>query len=89
MNKQELIDFVAATNDVTKKAADEIVTGIFNRIADELQSGNEVVIHGFGKFNVKERAARQGRNPATGQPMQIEASKVVKFKATKSLDDSL
>lgn len=89
MNKQELIDFVAATNDVTKKAAGEIVTGIFNRIADELQSGNEVVIHGFGKFNVKERAARQGRNPATGQPMQIEASKVVKFKATKSLDDSL
>lgn len=89
MNKQELIDYVSATNDITKKAAGEIVTGIFSRIADELVDGKEVAIPGFGKFNVKERAARQGRNPATGQPMQIEASKSVKFKAAKALDDLL
>ena len=89
MNKQELIDFVAATNDLTKKVSTEIVDGILGRIGSALADGEEVSLHGFGKFSVKERAARDGRNPATGAPLRIEASKSVKFKAAKALDDLL
>lgn len=89
MNKQDLIDFVAATNDLTKKQSSEIVEGILNRIGSELADGSEVTLHGFGKFSVNERAARDGRNPATGAPLRIEASKSVKFKAAKPLNDKL
>lgn len=89
MNKQDLIDFVAATNDFTKKQAAEVVEGILNRIDSELADGNEVTLHGFGKFSVNTRAARVGHNPATGAKIKIEAKKSVKFKAAKALNDKL
>lgn len=89
ITKADLVDFVAATNNLTKKAAEEVVSGLIGRIRSALESGDEVSIHGFGKFSVKERAARDGRNPATGAPLRIEASKSVKFKAAKALDDLL
>lgn len=89
MNKKELVEYVAANADMTKKAATDVVDTVLTKIADELSDGNEVVLAGFGKFSVKERAARDGRNPATGAAMRIEASKSVKFKAAKALDDML
>lgn len=88
MNKQDLIEYVASTNDLTKKQADEVVTGLFRRIEDELNQGNEVAIHGFGKFSIKVNAARTIR-PFGGAEQQVPASKGVKFSASKTLKDLL
>lgn len=89
MNKQDLIEYVAATNDLTKKQSTEVVEGILFKIADELADGNEVTLRGFGNFSVNERAAREGRNPKTGATIQIDAKKSVKFKGAKALNDAL
>lgn len=89
MNKNELISRVAEVNETTKKAAGEQVDAIVAVITEALASGEEVAISGFGKFSVTERAAREGRNPATGETIQIAASKSPKFKAAKALKDSV
>lgn len=88
MNKVELIAKIAENETVkTKKAAGEMLDIVVEAITDVLAKGEEVKISGFGTFSVAERAAREGRNPATGETIQIAASKAPKFKAAKALKD--
>ena len=89
MNKTELAQKVATTGDVESGAARQAVDAVFEAIADELSSGGEVSISGFGKFSVSDRAARQGVNPATGEKIQISASKAAKFSAASGLKSKL
>jgi len=89
VNKAELIDAVAEGADVSKAAATRAVDTMFDSIAKALQSGDQVTLVGFGTFSVKQRAARTGRNPRTGEPIQIAASKVPGFKAGKALKDAV
>lgn len=81
MTKSNLIDAIAKNNGLTKAQAKDVVESVFETISSELTSGREVTIAGFGKFSVQERAARMGRNPKTGEPVQIAAKSVVKFKS--------
>lgn len=89
MNKNELISAVAEKADLTKAQAGESVDALFEIISDTLKSGDEVRIIGFGNFSVTERAATEGRNPRTGETIQIPASKTPKFKAGKGLKDAV
>ncbi|TDY00075.1 HU family DNA-binding protein [Thiohalophilus thiocyanatoxydans] len=89
MNKAELIDAVAEGADISKAAATRAVDTMFDKITDTLKQGDQVTLVGFGTFSVKERAARTGRNPRTGEPIQIAASKVPGFKAGKALKDAV
>ena len=81
MNKSELIEQVASKADVGKKEAEAAVNAVTDTIKETLQRGGDVSITGFGKFSVAERSARQGRNPQTGETIQIAASKAPKFSA--------
>ena len=85
MNKTELVGAVAEKTGLTKKAADEVVNALFDVITETLASGDKVQIIGFGTFEVRERAARKGRNPQTGEVIDIAASKLPAFKAGKAL----
>ncbi len=85
INKKALVDAIAAKTGATKKDTTELVDAVFGAITEELSKGNTVDIAGFGKFVVNERAARTGRNPFTGETMEIAASKVPAFKASKTL----
>ncbi|HAH59435.1 MAG: HU family DNA-binding protein [Lentimicrobiaceae bacterium] len=89
MNKSELIDAVAQGAGLTKTQAKSAIDSYHDAVAGELKKGNSVDIAGFGSFSVAERAARTGRNPQTGAPLQIKASKVPKFKPGKGLRDVL
>ena len=89
MNKAELIEAVADATDTSKAEASITLDAVLDSIAGALSKGDSVALVGFGTFNVRERAARMGRNPATGETIQIAASKGVGFKAGKSLKDSL
>lgn len=89
MNKSDLVDAVAADTGLTKSDATKAVDALFNAITDALKKGDEVRLVGFGTFAVSERAARTGKNPRTGEQIQIGASKQPKFKAGKGLKDSL
>lgn len=89
MNKSELIDVVASNADVTKASAGQAVEATLDAIADALQSGDTVALVGFGTFSVRERGARTGRNPRTGESIQIAASRVPAFKAGKALKDAV
>ena len=89
LNKKALVEIVAAKLDVTKKEATTAIDTICEVITEELAKGNKVDISGFGKFDVKERAARQGINPATKEPIQIAASKVPGFKAAKAFKEAV
>lgn len=89
MNKSELINAVAETADLPKAAAARAIDAMTESIAGSLQAGNSVSLIGFGSFNVKDRAARTGRNPQTGAPIQIAAARVPSFKAGKALKDSV
>ena len=89
MNKTNLIDVVAQTTGVKKAQADAAVNAVITAIADALAAGEKVQIAGFGSFEVKERAAREGKNPRTGEAIQIEASKTAAFSASKNLKDRL
>ena len=89
MNKADLIDSVAESTDMSKAEAGRALDAVLDGISGALSSGDSVALVGFGTFNVRERAARMGRNPATGETIQIAASKGVGFKAGKSLKDSL
>jgi DNA-binding protein HU-beta len=88
MNKNELIEHVAETVGLTKKEARTAVSAVFDQIASSLNTGDTVAIAGFGTFLVKDRAARIGRNPSSGAPMNIPASKAPSFKVAKALKDS-
>ena len=87
MNKVELITKMAEIEGTTKKAAGEHLDAVVAAISEALANGEEVKISGFGTFSVAERAAREGRNPMTGETIQIAASKSPKFKAAKALKD--
>lgn len=89
MNKGDLAAAVASRTDLSKAAAGEAVDAVFDSIADSLSKGTEVRILGFGNFAVTHRKASMGRNPQTGQPMQIRASNQAKFKPGKGLKDAV
>lgn len=91
MNKAELIDSIqeALGKDATKRAAEEALDAVLSSISSGVKKDKKVQIIGFGTFEVKERAARTGRNPKTGESMQIPASKSVGFKASSVLKNSL
>ena len=88
-NKAELVDRVAKKTQLTKKDVSAVVDALFETIQEALQAGEKVQVIGFGNFEVRERAARKGRNPQSGEEIQIEASKVPAFKAGKALKDAV
>ena len=89
MNKSELIDAIADSADISKAAAGRAVDAFVESITGALKSGDQVTLIGFGTFSVKDRAARTGRNPQTGQEIQIAAAKIPSFKAGKGLQDAV
>ncbi|AIF66658.1 MULTISPECIES: HU family DNA-binding protein [Terribacillus] len=89
MNKTDLINTVAEKSDLSKKDATKAVDAVFDSIMDSLKQGDKVQLIGFGNFEVRERAARKGRNPQTGNEIEIPASKVPAFKAGKALKDNV
>ena len=89
MNKSELIDAVALSADISKAAAGRAIDAAVDTIAEALKAGDQVAVVGFGTFQVKDRAARTGRNPQTGEPIQIKASRAPSFKAGKALKDAV
>ena len=89
MNRQELVDSVAAKANISKKDADAALKGFMESVQDALKKGDKVALVGFGTFEVAERAARDGKNPQTGEIIKIKASKAPKFKAGKAFKDAL
>jgi DNA-binding protein HU-beta len=89
MNKAELIDAVADAADISKASASRALDGALDTIAKALKQGDSVTLVGFGTFSVRERAARNGRNPRTGETIKIKASKVPGFKPGKALKDAI
>lgn len=89
MNKSELIEAIAQEVDISKAAAAKALDGMMNAVTGALKKGDTVTLVGFGTFYVGERAARQGRNPKTGEPLTIAAAKTPKFRAGKALKDAL
>ena len=89
MNKQAIIEAVHETLDGTKVQAEKVVDTIFDSIISTLKKGEDVSIAGFGIFSAKMRAARTARNPRTGEPIQVPAMRVPKFRASKSLKDTV
>lgn len=89
MNKTELINAVAETAELSKKDATAAVDAVFNTITDALKDGDKVQLIGFGNFETRERSARKGRNPQTGEEIEIAASKVPAFKPGKQLKDAV
>lgn len=85
MNKTELIAAVAEKAEISKKDAEKALKAFTDVVTDELVKGEKVQLVGFGTFEVSERAEREGRNPKSGEPMTIAASKSPKFKAGKAL----
>ena len=85
MNKQELIENIATSADITKAAAGRALDSMIDSITGSLKNGDSVVLVGFGTFSVRDRAARTGRNPQTGAEIQIAAARVPAFKAGKAL----
>lgn len=89
MNKTELIEAVADSADLSKAAASRAVDAVVESVSDALKEGDQVTLVGFGTFSVRERAARNGRNPQTGETIEIPASKVPGFKPGKALKDAV
>jgi DNA-binding protein HU-beta len=89
MNKTELVNAVAAQSELTKQDAAKAVDALFKTISDTLSKEEKIQLIGFGTFEVRERAARTGRNPQTGEEMQITASKVPAFKPGKELKEAV
>lgn len=89
MNKSELIDAVASSTDLSKAAAGRAVDATLNAITKALEKEDQVTLIGFGTFAVRERAARPGRDPRTGEAIEIPATKYPSFKAGKALKDAV
>ena len=87
MNKTELVAAIAEKTELSKKDVEKAVKAFTDVVAEELKKGEKIQLVGFGTFEVAERAAREGRNPLTGETMNIPASKSPKFKAGKALKD--
>jgi DNA-binding protein HU-beta len=88
MNKTELIDAIAVGADISKASAARALDSMLDAVTDSLRKGDQVALVGFGTFAVKERAARTGRNPQTGEEIKIAAAKVPGFKPGKALKDA-
>lgn len=89
MNKKDLINAVAEKTGMTKKDSGLVVESVFDAIKETLSKGEKVQIIGFGTFEVRDRAARKGRNPQTGEEIDIPATRVPAFKAGKALKDAV
>ena len=89
MTKNELAEQVARRNGLSASQARQVLETTLESVSDELAAGGEVALAGFGKFSVSQRAARQGRNPSTGQTINIAASKAAKFSAASALKKRL
>ena len=89
MNKSELINQIAESSDISKKAAGDALQGFIMAITDTLEKGDKLQLVGFGTFSVTKRAARDGRNPQTGKAIKIPAKNVVKFKVGSKLSESV
>ena len=89
MNKSELIVAIAAASDISKADAGRALDATLDAVTGALKKGDSVSLVGFGTFSVKERAAREGRNPQTGETIKIAAAKVPGFKAGKALKDAV
>ncbi len=89
MNKADIIEAMADSADISKAAAGRALDGMVEAIVSSMKQGEQVSLVGFGTFSVRERAAREGRNPQTGETIQIKASKIPSFKAGKGLKDAL
>lgn len=89
MNRKELIDAIAANADISKKDAEAALKGLTQALTDTLTSGDSVDLAGLGKFSVKARPERAGRNPSTGEAMTIKAANVASFKVGKALKDAI
>lgn len=89
MNKTELVAAMAEKTNLSKKDAEAALKAFIDVVSEELKKGEKVQLVGFGTFEVSERAAREGRNPQTGETMEIKASKTPKFKAGKALKDMM
>jgi len=89
MNKGEFVDAVAAKGDMSKADAASAVDAVLEAVTDAMKDGEQVTLVGFGTFLVRKREARTGRNPRTGEPLQIAASNVPSFKAGKALKDAV
>ena len=89
MNKTELIAAVAEKAEISKKDSEKALKALVDVVTEQLKAGDKVQVVGFGTFEVSERAAREGRNPQTGETMKIAACKAPKFKAGKALKDAI
>lgn len=89
MNKAELIEAVVEKTSVSKKDADTVIKATFDAISEAMANGDKVSLIGFGNFEVRERNARTGKNPRTGEAIEIAACKVPSFKAGKALKDAV
>ena len=89
MTKAELVTMVAEKADLTKKDAEKAISALVESISETLAKGEKIQLVGFGTFEVRERKARDGRNPLNGEPMLIPATKVPAFKAGKALKDAV
>jgi DNA-binding protein HU-beta len=89
MNKSELIEAIADSAELSKAAAGKAVDAILTAITEALQKGDQVALIGFGTFSVRDRAARTGRDPRSGKPIKIKATKIPAFKAGKGLKDAV
>ena len=87
MNKTELVEAMAAETNLSKKDVEKVLKSFVDVVSNEMKKGGKVQLVGFGTFEVSERAAREGRNPQTGETMEIRASRAPKFKAGKALKD--
>jgi DNA-binding protein HU-beta len=89
VNKSQLIDKIAADAELSKAAAGRALDSMIDAVTEALKSDDQVALVGFGTFSVRERSARTGRNPQTGETIQISAAKVPSFKAGKALKDAV
>lgn len=89
MNKGEFVDAVAAKGEMSKADAANAVDAVLDVVTDAMKEGDQVTLVGFGTFLVRKREARTGRNPRTGEPLEISASNVPSFKAGKALKDAV
>ena len=89
MNKAELVAAIAEKTELSKKDSEKALKAFIDVVTEELKKGEKIQLVGFGTFEVSERAAREGRNPQTGETMTIAASKAPKFKAGKALKDAI
>lgn len=89
MTRNELVEHLAATHALTKADAKKYIDTVFAAIGDAAAKGDEIALAGFGKFSVKRTAARDGRNPRTGEPITIKAANKIGFRSAKALKDKL